>query len=132
MRFACPHAGSSSGACKPYDAAMDATVSASDLSGFALDTPVPVRLNATEYYIAGWFFPTREADALLVEVDGLTAPVITGIPRPDVADHLDNPAALESGFMARLSNLNPTSSIRVLRSSGSATDLLTELGPGLV
>ena len=68
---------------------------------FSLDTPRPIRVNADEYCLKGWFIPSDQFRELSLRVDDISIPVFHGLPRPDVAAHLKRPAAEESGFIAR-------------------------------
>ncbi len=71
---------------------------------FALDTPEPVRLNSREYYLKGWFIPPDDPASdgrLTLLVDGIAAPVFTGLSRPDVAEDLRDPLLANCGFIAR-------------------------------
>ncbi|MBV9267427.1 MAG: hypothetical protein JO061_14745 [Acidobacteriaceae bacterium] len=71
---------------------------------FEVDTPAPVRLSRSEYYIAGWFTPAQDSgihQRLVLEVDGVRLPVSLGLRRNDVAEHLGSPSAADSGFIAR-------------------------------
>lgn len=71
---------------------------------FALDTPEPKRLNSREYYLKGWFVAKEKFDSapqLLIVVDGISVPVVTGFFRPDVARHLNDSKAANCGFLAR-------------------------------
>jgi O-antigen biosynthesis protein len=74
-----------------------------DGNHFCLDTPEPVGIGTAERCLRGWFLPAQDHTdvRLAVIVDGIRQSVLTGLARPDVAQHSNRPAQQNCGFIAR-------------------------------
>ncbi|MBV8073118.1 MAG: glycosyltransferase [Acidobacteriaceae bacterium] len=96
---------------------------------FVLETPSPVRLNARESYLKGWFAATCGADSqqLAVVVDGITTPVISGFSRTDVSSHLNDPKLRNCGFVARFNTPRWDRNLKVIWQTGSEIITLAHL-----
>ncbi|MBV9443106.1 MAG: hypothetical protein JO217_10455, partial [Acidobacteriaceae bacterium] len=85
---------------------------------FHLDTPEAQWLRGDEYYLAGWFFPVKDASStLILEVDGNDQLVEPGLSRPDVVHDQAAPEARYSGFCVKFRHpkLSATVNLKVTR-----------------
>lgn len=95
-----------------------------------LDTPIPVRLNAREYAIKGWFLPQPDLPGiphLKLRVDGRDLDAFAGLPRPDVAEHFHDPDAINSGFVARFNAPITNPQITLFAQAASQEIILHEI-----
>lgn len=103
---------------------------------FALDTPTPIRINLWESCLSGWFVPTPadfEQNRILgVVLEGAFVPALYGIPRPDVALHLNDSNLVNSGFYVRFRGPKRKPLIRLVTQGKSDRVVLTELSAALV
>jgi hypothetical protein len=109
---------------------------AGDEALFALDTPTPVRINPWEFYLRGWFVSTgtgfEAANVLGVLVEGSFAPALYGLPRPDVARHLNDPNLANCGFYVRFRGPKWDPRIKLAARGNSGLVALAEVNAPLV
>jgi len=94
---------------------------------FALDTPAPIPINPWESYLRGWFTSSLPHETTLgIVLEGSFAPALYGLPRPDVAIHLNDPTRENSGFYIRFRTPKPGSRITLVAQGKSARTVLAE------
>jgi len=95
---------------------------------FALDTPAPVAINVVEFYVRGWFISSPEispgARTLGVVADKLFFPAVYGLPRPDVAENLNDPTLAKCGYYVRFRGPRLQSDVYVAVQCDSGTVVL--------
>jgi hypothetical protein len=99
---------------------------------FALDTKTPVPINLWESYLRGWFVPDTDANILGVMIEGSFVPAFYGLPRPDVARHLNKPNLLNCGFYVRFSGPKWNPLIKLVVQGKSRPFVLAELNVPLL
>jgi O-antigen biosynthesis protein len=109
---------------------------AGDEALFALDTPTPVRINPWDFYLRGWFVSSRTgleaANVLGVLVEGSFALALYGLPRPDVARHLNDPNLTNCGFYVRFRGPRRDPRIKLATRGDSGMAVLAEVNASLV
>src|SRR5208337_422331 len=96
---------------------------------FQLDTPEPIKLNAHEYYLQGWCIPgggDSESPQILVMVDGVEYPVLTGRKRPDVAAFFNNSSFVDCGFVAWFETRTSNPMVRLIARTTAGQVVLAE------
>jgi hypothetical protein len=98
---------------------------------FALDTKTAVHLNPWESCLRGWFVSTPALfdphSVLGVIVEGSFVPALYGLPRPDVALHLNDANLVNCGFVVRFRGPKRNPLIKLVVQSPARTVVLAEL-----
>jgi hypothetical protein len=94
---------------------------------FALDTPAPIPINPWESYLKGWFTCSLPHETMLgILLESSFVPAFYGLPRPDVAIHLNDPTRENSGFYIRFRTPKPGSRIKLVAQGESGRTVLAE------